>query len=103
VEALLEMLRIPHCVDSRLTDSGKVVSPTHLPRFTLQKHYFSAAGTHFYWSLSEPQGLVRPEGLSKLKEMKVIHLISSQTRDFPACSIIITMLHIVKESAGLKR
>jgi hypothetical protein len=28
------MLRIPHCVDSRLTDGGKVVSLVHWPRFT---------------------------------------------------------------------
>jgi hypothetical protein len=24
-------LRIPHCIDNRLTDGGKVVSPTHRP------------------------------------------------------------------------
>jgi hypothetical protein len=29
-----EMLRIPHCLDNRLTDGGKVVSPTHRPSFT---------------------------------------------------------------------
>jgi hypothetical protein len=29
-----EMLRIPHCLDSRLTDGGKLVSPTHRPRST---------------------------------------------------------------------
>jgi hypothetical protein len=29
------MLRIPHCLDNRLTDNGKVVSPTHRPRSTL--------------------------------------------------------------------
>jgi hypothetical protein len=29
------MLRIPHCLDNRLTDGGKVVSPTHPPHFTL--------------------------------------------------------------------
>jgi hypothetical protein len=28
-------------------DGGKVVSPTHRPRSTPQKHYFSASGTHF--------------------------------------------------------
>jgi hypothetical protein len=42
-----EMLKIPHCLGKRLTDGGKVVSPTHQPRSTLQKHYFSASGTHF--------------------------------------------------------
>jgi hypothetical protein len=28
-----EMLRIPHCQDNRLTDGGKVVSPTHPAAF----------------------------------------------------------------------
>jgi hypothetical protein len=32
-------------LDNRLTDDGNVVSPTHRPRFTPQKHYFS--GTNF--------------------------------------------------------
>jgi hypothetical protein len=42
------MLRIPHCLDNRLTDGGKVVSPTHRPHFTPQKHdYFNVSGTHF--------------------------------------------------------
>jgi hypothetical protein len=36
--------------------------------------------------LSEPQGLMRPEGLGKLK--KFILLIGSQARDLPACSIV---------------
>jgi hypothetical protein len=35
-----EMLRIRHCIDNRLIDGGKVVSPTHRSHFTLQKHYF---------------------------------------------------------------
>jgi hypothetical protein len=34
------MLRIPHCLDSRLRDDGKVVSPTHPQHFTPQKHYY---------------------------------------------------------------
>jgi hypothetical protein len=43
-----EMLRIPHCLDNRLTDGGKVVSPKHPPHFTPQKHYyFYVSGTHF--------------------------------------------------------
>jgi hypothetical protein len=43
-----EMLRIPHCLDNRLTDGSKVVSPTHRPYFTPQKHYyFNVSGTHF--------------------------------------------------------
>jgi hypothetical protein len=35
-----EMLRIPHCIDLLLTDN-MVVSPTHRPHFTPQKHYYS--------------------------------------------------------------
>jgi hypothetical protein len=40
------MLRIPHCLDNRLTDGGKVVSPTHRPlrgnRTTPRKTCYSA-------------------------------------------------------------
>jgi hypothetical protein len=43
----VEMLRIPHCLDRPLTDSGKVVSPTNWLCSITQKHYFSASGTHF--------------------------------------------------------
>jgi hypothetical protein len=43
-----EMSRIPHCLDSRLTVGGKVVSPTHRQRSTPKKQYYSASGTHFY-------------------------------------------------------
>jgi hypothetical protein len=41
-----EMLRIPHCLDNRLTDRGKVFNPTHQLRFTPQKHYLSASDIH---------------------------------------------------------
>jgi hypothetical protein len=41
------MLRIPHCLDSRVTDGGKGIIPTHQPHFTPQKHDFSVSGTHF--------------------------------------------------------
>jgi hypothetical protein len=58
------MLRISHCLDSRLTDDSKFVSFTLRLRSTLQKH-FSASGTNFCWRLSKPQGLVRPAGLGK--------------------------------------
>jgi hypothetical protein len=50
----------------------------------LQKDSFSASGTHFCEKLSEPQGLVRPGELGKLK--KLIHIIGSRTRDLPARS-----------------
>jgi hypothetical protein len=63
-----DMLRIPHCIDNRLTDGDKIVIPTHRPHFTPQKHYyFSVSGTHFCYRLSKPQVLVRPVGLGKFK------------------------------------
>jgi hypothetical protein len=57
---------IPHCLENRLTDGGKVVSLTHQQRSIPQKYHFSA----------KPQGLVRTEGLGKLK--KFIHLIGCE-------------------------
>jgi hypothetical protein len=63
------MLKSPHSLDNQLTDGGKVVSPTHRQRFTLQKHYFSVSGTHFCYRMSKPQGLVLLEGLGKLKKL----------------------------------
>jgi hypothetical protein len=56
-----EMLRFPHWLDNRLTDECKVVRRIHRPRFTPHKH-FSASGTRFCLRLSNPQGVVRPEG-----------------------------------------
>jgi hypothetical protein len=69
-----------HGLDNRLTDGGKIVSPTHRPRSTPKKHYFSACGTHFWWRLSERQGPVRLEGLGELK--KFIHLIGLEPATF---------------------
>jgi hypothetical protein len=40
-----EMLRIPHCIDSRLTEGGKFMNLKRRPCFTPRKH-FSACGTH---------------------------------------------------------
>jgi hypothetical protein len=64
-----EMLRMPHCIDNRQAEGGKVVSPTHRQHFTLQKHcFFFVSGTHFSQRLSVPQGLVLPERLLQLKK-----------------------------------
>jgi hypothetical protein len=63
------MLKIPHCLDNGITDGGKVVRPTHPLHSTSQKHYcLYVSGTHFCYRLSKPQGLVRPEELSKFKK-----------------------------------
>jgi hypothetical protein len=83
------MLRTPHCLDNRLTDGSNIVSPKHRPLSTFHKHYFSVSGTHFCLGLSKPHGLMRPEGLGKLKKKKkFINLIWSQTRNLPACRIV---------------
>jgi hypothetical protein len=79
------MLRIPPCIDNRLTDGGKVEFYEPAALYPPQKHHFSAS-THFWYRLNEPQGLVRPEGLGKLK--KFILLIGSRTHDLPVCSIV---------------
>jgi hypothetical protein len=44
-----ERLRLPHYLDKRLIDSGKVVSPTRQPHFTPRFLYFilKIPGTHF--------------------------------------------------------
>jgi hypothetical protein len=53
-----------------------MLSVLRTDRALLPRNYFSASGTHFCWRLSKPQGLVRLDGLGKLKE-KFIYLIGS--------------------------
>jgi hypothetical protein len=60
------MMRIPPCLDNRFTYGGEV-SLTHKPSFSPEEHYFSASVTHFCSRLSEAQGIMRQEGLGKLK------------------------------------
>jgi hypothetical protein len=81
------MLSIPHCLDNRLIDGGKIVSPKHQPQFTPQKHFFPLLVLISLKRLNKPQGLVRPGYLGKLK--KFIHLIGSRTRDLHAASSIV--------------
>jgi hypothetical protein len=78
-------LRIPHWLDSRLKDGGKVVSLTPRPPFTPHGHFV------LYLVLisvtrNKQQGLLRPELLAECK--KLIYLIGSRSCDFPACSTI---------------
>jgi hypothetical protein len=52
------MLRIPHCLDNRLSDGGKAVSPTHRPHFTPHKHYYfyvSSINFNFIWIWVSPK------------------------------------------------
>jgi hypothetical protein len=62
------------------------LSALHTGHAVLPRNIFSASGTHFCQRMSKPQGLVRPEGLAKLK--KFVHLIGSRTRDLPAYSLV---------------
>jgi hypothetical protein len=78
----LKTLRIPGCLDSRLTEGGNIVSLTHRPLSASQKNYFSAYGTHFITR----QGPIRLGGVDKLKTF--IHVIGSRTRDLPARSMV---------------
>jgi hypothetical protein len=93
------MLRIPHCLDSWLTDGGKVVSPTHWLCSTPQKLFYSASGTHFCQRLNKPQGLVWLEGLGKSKKFN--DLIGTRSHDLPICGIVWQALcyHIEEKSA----
>jgi hypothetical protein len=62
------MLRIPHCLDSRLADGGKVVSFTHRPRFAPEKHFFLFTVLIFIRDVGvNPRA--RPKGLGKWKKL----------------------------------
>jgi hypothetical protein len=93
IEAILvtgrggQQSRNPHYLDCWLTYGGEVVSLTHLPRPTPQRHSFTFLfGTHFCQRLSKSQGLVQPNLLGKF--IKLIYLIGSETRDFLTYSVV---------------
>jgi hypothetical protein len=61
---LLQLYETPNNktpVDNQLTDNGQVVTITRRQRFTPIK----IPGIHFYYRLSQPQGLLRPERYGK--------------------------------------
>jgi hypothetical protein len=60
------MVRIPHCLDSRLTDGGEVVSPTHPPHLTPQKHYY------LYASGTEGAGTPGPSETGRITQIKFV-------------------------------
>jgi hypothetical protein len=52
------MLRIPHCLYSRLTDGGTFLSLTQQPHFTPQKHYYFYVSTYPEVSVLEVTAVV---------------------------------------------
>jgi hypothetical protein len=84
---LVEMLRIPHCIDNQLTDGGRLCAlPTGsalLPRNIISLLLVLISVR--VWVNHK----VQLEELDKLK--KCIHLIRSQNRNLPACSIVPTL------------
>jgi hypothetical protein len=84
------MLRIPHCLDSQFINGGKVVSLTHKPNFTSQKHYyFNFSGTHFCQRLSKSQGLVRPKGLGVSMVRLLFSLICERWSYVQVCEALL--------------
>jgi hypothetical protein len=73
--------RLPHFLDTWLTDGGEVVSLTRRLIFTPRK----IPGTHFSSRLSRPQG--HSAGGRVRSTEKSDDPIGNRTRDLPACSI----------------
>jgi hypothetical protein len=70
------MLRIPHWLDSWLTDGSEVVSHMHQQHSILRNIFlFSSLVLISIKRQSKPQALVHPEGLDKL--IKFDYLIGS--------------------------
>jgi hypothetical protein len=63
-----EILRIPHCLGIGLIDGGKVVSLTHQPRCTPQKHFFGF-GTHRGSVNPGPSAAVRIRYIEKIHSL----------------------------------
>jgi hypothetical protein len=78
-----EILKTSHCIESRLTNGGKIISLTCRPPIYSQKYCVCASGTHFCSRLSKRQGLVRPEGLGEV--MTIIHLTEWCIRSHSCC------------------
>jgi hypothetical protein len=78
-----EMLRIPQCLDNRITDGSEVVSLVHQPCST-PPIYFLVLISVRGWS--RPQGIVQLEESGKLKKFN--ELCGTRNINLPACSIM---------------
>jgi hypothetical protein len=72
----------PHFLDDQFTDGSERVSLMQPPPFTPRK----IPGTHFCYSLSQPQGHSAAGRIKSIEESN--DLIRNQTCDLLACSIV---------------
>jgi hypothetical protein len=79
------MLRIPHCLDNRLTDWQWGCQPRAPAALYSSEILFSSVLISLRDGVN-PRGLVRLERLGK--SIKISHLIRIQTHDFPAYSVV---------------
>jgi hypothetical protein len=75
------MSRLPHFLDSRLTDGGEVVIFTRRSPFTPRK----IPATDFSSRLNRRQGHIEA---GRIMSIEKIHLTGTRSRDLPACSIV---------------
>jgi hypothetical protein len=78
---VVETSKLPHFLDSPLTDGGEV-SLRRRPPFTPRK----IPGTHFCQRLSRTQGHSTAARIRPIEKSN--DLIGNRTRDLPACSIV---------------
>jgi hypothetical protein len=77
-----ESSRIPYCLDNRLIDSSKVVSPKHRPHFATQGNSWYS----FLRGSIGPMVMMRQEGFGELEKFN--NLIGFRTHNIPVCSLV---------------
>jgi hypothetical protein len=93
------MVRIPHCLDNRLTDGSKVVSPTHRSRSTPQKHYFSAS----LWSSAQSSCLqIQRPGFDSRGYQIFWEVVGLERGPLSLVSTIEEVLEIKSSGSGLE-
>jgi hypothetical protein len=77
------MLRIPHCLDNRLTDCGKVVTLTRRPPSTPKKHFLVLISDRG----CQPQGHSVAGRITLIEKRQFNDLIGTRSHDLPVCSM----------------
>jgi hypothetical protein len=83
------MLRIPHCLDNRLTDGGKAVSLTHRPIFNPGRLLVLVS----LRGRIDPRAIARLEGLGQLNNPISSPEIKPATCRVPHCAASISTYH----------